>query len=172
MNSGNVSIYMPDPNWFQALAKYEQPSLRKALAQLLDTCLPSLALWGLMVYMIHQGYASWMTLAVAVPAAGLFVRLFILFHDCCHGSFFASRQANSILGHIVGIVTFTHYSKWRRSHAGHHATGRINLSMFSRTLCYHFLRDARHHINATERGSPNLHILTRHRMLRRLPAFA
>jgi omega-6 fatty acid desaturase (delta-12 desaturase) len=122
MNPDTVHIQRPEPNWPEVLAKYEQPSVRKALVQLLDTCIPYLALWGLMVYMIHQNYAYWMTLAVAVPAAGLFVRLFILFHDCCHGSFFTSHRANSILGHLLGIVTFTPYEKWRRSHSGHHVT--------------------------------------------------
>lgn len=122
MNPDTVHIHTPEPDWSQILAKYEQPGLRKAIVQLLDTCIPYVCLWGLMVYMVHQGYAYWMTLALAVAAAGLFVRMFIIFHDCCHGSFFASRRANIILGHILGILTFTPYGKWRRSHAGHHAT--------------------------------------------------
>ena len=122
MNSSTIQFRTPDPNWPQTLAKYEQPDFRKALLQLLDTCIPYVGLWGLMIYLVRQGYAYWMTLAVAVVAAGLFVRLFIVFHDCCHGSFFASRRANRILGHITGILTFTPYEKWRRSHARHHAT--------------------------------------------------
>jgi omega-6 fatty acid desaturase (delta-12 desaturase) len=54
--------------------------------------------------------------------SGLFVRIFIFFHDCGHGSFFASRQTNKILGYITGILTFTPYEDWRHAHAVHHAT--------------------------------------------------
>jgi acyl-lipid omega-6 desaturase (Delta-12 desaturase) len=64
----------------------------------------------------------WITLAIAVLAAGFMVRIFIIFHDCGHGSFFASRQANAIVGTITGIITFTPYHQWRYDHAVHHAT--------------------------------------------------
>ena len=32
------------------------------------------------------------------------VRIFIIFHDCGHGSFFKSRRANDLLGFIAGIL--------------------------------------------------------------------
>lgn len=122
LNSGGVQTQRPEPNWFKTLSKYGQPSLRKAIWQLLDTLLPYVGLWGLMVYMVHQEYSYWMILVIAVVAAALLVRIFIFFHDCCHGSFFASRRANKILGYISGILTFTPYEAWRYSHARHHAT--------------------------------------------------
>lgn len=50
------------------------------------------------------------------------MRVFILFHDCCHGSFFASRSANTILGYVTGILTFTAFEDWRYAHNRHHAT--------------------------------------------------
>jgi omega-6 fatty acid desaturase (delta-12 desaturase) len=59
---------------------------------------------------------------LSLVAAGLLVRIFIFFHDCGHGSFFSSPRANTILGYISGILTFTPYHSWRRAHAGHHAT--------------------------------------------------
>lgn len=57
-----------------------------------------------------------------LPAAGLLVRLFIIQHDCGHGSLFTSRRANDWLGRVLGIFTFTPYEYWRLQHAGHHAT--------------------------------------------------
>ncbi|MBI5960744.1 MAG: fatty acid desaturase, partial [Chloroflexi bacterium] len=55
--------------------------------------------------------------------AGLFaVRIFIIFHDCGHGSFFKSKRANDLVGMFTGILTFTPYHAWRHSHAVHHAT--------------------------------------------------
>ena len=50
------------------------------------------------------------------------MRLFIIFHDCGHGSFFKSQKANDILGNITGIINFTPYARWRHDHAVHHAT--------------------------------------------------
>jgi omega-6 fatty acid desaturase (delta-12 desaturase) len=75
-----------------------------------------------MLYTVRQGYPYWVTLALAVVAGGILVRVFILFHDCCHGSFFASRRANTILGYVAGIVTFTPFEDWRYAHNVHHAT--------------------------------------------------
>ena len=31
--------------------------------------------------------------------------IFIIFHDCCHGSFFCSRRANRVLGFITGVLS-------------------------------------------------------------------
>ncbi|MGD2155371.1 MAG: fatty acid desaturase [Anaerolineales bacterium] len=111
----NLSVY-------RAVAKYTRPDLRRAIWQILNTFIPYIALWVLMVVSIKQGYSYWITLALSVVAAALLVRIFILFHDCCHGSFFASRKANRILGYVSGILTFTPFEQWRHSHAVHHAT--------------------------------------------------
>jgi omega-6 fatty acid desaturase (delta-12 desaturase) len=62
----------------------------------------------------------WLTLALAVPAAGFVVRLFIIQHDCGHGSFFASRRLNEIVGRLCSLATFAPFAHWRRQHAGHH----------------------------------------------------
>jgi omega-6 fatty acid desaturase (delta-12 desaturase) len=64
----------------------------------------------------------WLTLALAVVAAGFLMRIFIILHDCGHGSFFKSNKANSILGTICGIFALTPFYQWRHNHAQHHAT--------------------------------------------------
>ncbi|GAA3411363.1 fatty acid desaturase [Paenibacillus hodogayensis] len=64
----------------------------------------------------------WLTLALAIVAGGFLVRIFIIFHDCCHKSFFRNRTANEIVGTITGILTFCPYHQWRHSHSVHHAT--------------------------------------------------
>ncbi|MGE0425701.1 MAG: fatty acid desaturase [Reyranellaceae bacterium] len=63
----------------------------------------------------------WLTLALAVPAAGFVVRIFILQHDCGHGSLFRSKALNDWTGRLCGLVTLTPYANWRRQHALHHA---------------------------------------------------
>lgn len=107
---------------YEALAKYDEPSLRKALWQLGNSFLPYVALWALMIYTVKNDYSYWITLGLALVSTPFLVRIFIFFHDCCHGSFFASRRANRIIGYLSGILTFTPYEDWQRAHSGHHAT--------------------------------------------------
>ena len=71
---------------------------------------------------VSLGHGYWITLLLAVPAAGFLVRLFIIQHDCGHGSLFRSRFANDLTGRILGVFTLTPYDYWRRTHAVHHAT--------------------------------------------------
>lgn len=110
------------PAWYQATAKYGRSNLRKSLWQLVNTFGPYGFLWVAMIFTVQWQYPYWITLALAVVAGGLLVRIFILFHDCCHGSFFASRRANAILGYVTGVLTFTPFEDWRHKHNRHHAT--------------------------------------------------
>lgn len=110
------------PSWSSELSTYAKSSTGKALRQLSNTILPYLALWAGMIYLMLNGYSYGFVLGLTLPAAGLMVRIFILFHDCCHGSFFASRKANKITGYLTGILTFTPFEEWRRLHNIHHAT--------------------------------------------------
>ena len=121
-NTATVAPEAPGTNLLRALSKYERPNLRKAVWQLVNTLTPYVALWALMAYLVRQGYSYWFTLALAVVAAALLVRIFIVFHDCGHGSFFVSRRANRIVGYLTGVLTCTPYEDWRHVHAAHHAT--------------------------------------------------
>jgi acyl-lipid omega-6 desaturase (Delta-12 desaturase) len=117
-----VSARAVQPAWLKALRSYGRADVRKAVTQIANTLLPYFALWALMVATMRLGLPYVVTLILTVVAAGFLVRTFIFFHDCCHGSFFASRRANRIFGYITGILTFTPYDQWRYSHATHHAT--------------------------------------------------
>jgi omega-6 fatty acid desaturase (delta-12 desaturase) len=108
------------PVWKQAVAEHRKPVLRSGIWQVLNSIVPYLALWGLMIWTLEISY--WLTLALAVVAAGFLVRVFIIFHDCGHGSFFKSRRANRLLEFVTGVLTFTPYAQWRQEHALHHAT--------------------------------------------------
>ena len=110
------------PAWYETGKRYAQSDRRKAQWQLANTFLPYAILWYVMVRSIHLGYPYAATLLLFVPAAGLLVRIFIFFHDCCHGSFFASKRANTILGYVCGILVFTPLEDWRFTHLRHHAT--------------------------------------------------
>jgi omega-6 fatty acid desaturase (delta-12 desaturase) len=90
--------------------------------QVVTTLLPYALLWALMVVLVRNQAPYLLVLGLTVIAAAFLVRAFIIFHDCCHGSFFASRRANRLLGYVTGVLTFTPYEEWRQSHAKHHAT--------------------------------------------------
>ena len=101
------------------LSSLAQPDARKALIQLLGTALPFIGGFALMIWSVDVSY--WLTLALAIPMVGLYIRLFIFQHDCGHGSFLPWRTANHWLGSMIGILTLTPYFYWRRTHAAHHA---------------------------------------------------
>jgi omega-6 fatty acid desaturase (delta-12 desaturase) len=107
--------------WYQATADYGRPDLRKSLCQVVDTLMPYFALWAAMVYMVKQHFPYWLILLLAIVEGGILVRVFALFHDCCHGSFFASSRANTAFGYVTGILTFTAFEDWRRAHNSHHS---------------------------------------------------
>ena len=102
-----------------AVAPFEVPSLTRGLFQIVTSIGFYLVTLVLMYWSLHASYL--LTLALALPAAVFVVRMFIIQHDCGHGSFFASKRANDILGAICGVLTLAPYAHWRRQHAGHHA---------------------------------------------------
>jgi omega-6 fatty acid desaturase (delta-12 desaturase) len=103
-------------------APFAKPKIGRAVWQLLNTLPPLLALWALMAWSVVDGWGYGWTLLMAIPAAGLYVRLFIIQHDCGHGSFFASRRANDIVGACLGVITLFPYGYWKKTHAIHHGT--------------------------------------------------
>jgi omega-6 fatty acid desaturase (delta-12 desaturase) len=105
-------------SWKQALARHKSPSLRSSLWQLTNTLVPYFALWGLMIWSLNYSY--WITLGLTAVAAGFLARIFIIFHDCSHGSFMNSRSANRFLEFFTGVLSFTPYRQWRHKHAIHH----------------------------------------------------
>lgn len=109
-----------DRSWIKIILKYTDPDLSMSLFQLFNTLIPYALLWGLMVYTLSISF--WLTLPLIILAAAFAVRIFIIFHDCGHGSFFKSKKWNTWLGRILGILVFTPYEKWHEDHAIHHAT--------------------------------------------------
>ena len=98
---------------------------RRSLVQLVTTGTAFAALLAVMAVLSANHY--WLSLLLAIPAAGMLVRLFIIQHDCGHGSFFQSRTANDTLGRMLSVLTLTPYFHWSQGHAAHHAsTGNLD----------------------------------------------
>ena len=102
------------------LAGYRDPSLRRSLTEIAITALPLIGLWAAMWALLHVSY--WLSLMLAIPAAGFLVRLFMIQHDCSHGAFFRHRAINDWVGRVIGVATLTPYDYWKRTHAAHHAS--------------------------------------------------
>ena len=107
-------------SWTQILTRYREPNHVRSTVEIVITFVPLAALWALAWAALHFGY-WWLSLILTVPAAGFLVRLFMIQHDCGHGSFFRHRPANDWVGRVIGVVTLTPYDFWRRTHAMHHA---------------------------------------------------
>jgi acyl-lipid omega-6 desaturase (Delta-12 desaturase) len=105
--------------WPKVLAAYREPSGGRSVIEILITALPLVALWFTMWATLGVGY--WLTILLAVPAAGFLVRLFMIQHDCSHNSFFRHRAANDWVGRVIGVFTLTPHDLWTRTHAMHHA---------------------------------------------------
>lgn len=106
--------------WREAVARHEQPSLRYGLLDLATSVVPYMALSAAMYLSLET--SVWISLALAVPAAGFLLRTFIVFHDCAHGSFMPSRRANLWLGRFTGLLVFQPFANWRHNHAVHHGS--------------------------------------------------
>jgi omega-6 fatty acid desaturase (delta-12 desaturase) len=102
------------------VAHYEKTDMKSSIRQLLNTLAPLFLLWY--GAYLSLSFSYWLTIPIAIVAAGFLVRTFIIFHDCCHQSFFKSRLANDIVGTITGILTLCPYEQWKNTHSIHHAT--------------------------------------------------
>jgi omega-6 fatty acid desaturase (delta-12 desaturase) len=84
------------------------------------SALPYVALCALMYLTLDVSLV--LTLALAIPTAGFLVRVFVVFHDCAHGSLFPSKRANNVVGSVLGLFVLSPFRRWRHDHAVHHAT--------------------------------------------------
>lgn len=102
--------------------RFEQPDSARAAWQVANTVIPYLATMALMAWTVLHRLPWWTTLALALPASGLMVRVFVLMHDCTHSSFIRSRGAERVLGRVLGVLVFTPFTEWKHAHVAHHAT--------------------------------------------------
>lgn len=82
--------------------------------------MPFIILWYLAYKSLSVSY--WLTLVPSLLAAGFMTRIFIIFHDCTHHSFFKSRRVNRIVGTCMGVLTLFPFDQWGHEHSVHHAT--------------------------------------------------
>ena len=119
-SNANHATEAPAKHWIKILAPYKSPDLGQSLFEIAVTIGSFILLWAIMWWSLQVSY--FVTFLLAIPAAGMLVRMFLIQHDCGHGSFFRSRELNDWVGRILGVFTLTPYDYWKRTHAIHHAS--------------------------------------------------
>ena len=112
--------FAPSASLRQLVEPYAVPDRRKALWQLANTLPPFVALWTLTAAL--YGPSRGWSLLLLLPVAGFYVRIFIIQHDCGHGSFFPDARLNRVVGAVLGLITLFPFAYWRKTHAIHHGT--------------------------------------------------
>jgi acyl-lipid omega-6 desaturase (Delta-12 desaturase) len=108
------------PAWMEIISRYSIPDAAVSWWQVANSVVPYIILWIAMYYSLSVSYL--LTLFLSVFAAGFLVRIFIIFHDCGHGSFFKSGRLSRWVGIFLGILVFTPYHRWHHDHREHHMT--------------------------------------------------
>jgi acyl-lipid omega-6 desaturase (Delta-12 desaturase) len=110
-----------DPGfWRDSLSAYATPRVARSALDLLTSVVAYLATSVVLYWAL--GVSAWLTLALAPLSAAFLLRIYIIFHDCTHGSFLASRRGNLWVGTVCGLLVLTPFVRWRHDHAVHHAT--------------------------------------------------
>jgi acyl-lipid omega-6 desaturase (Delta-12 desaturase) len=121
VSEASTAVNGGQTDWRRVVEPYIGPDTRRATFQLITTIGLLAVLLIAMTMMVNRSMIGGVVL-LALPTAGLLVRTFILMHDCAHGSFFASRRLNDLVGYATGVLTLTPFGQWRRDHALHHAS--------------------------------------------------
>jgi len=106
--------------WVAIVGQFNKPDVGKSIWQIINSFVPYALLWVVMYFSLQVSYL--LTLGLSLLTAGFLIRIFIIFHDCGHGSFFRSKKANKIVGTLLGSLVFTPYDYWHREHNLHHNT--------------------------------------------------
>ena len=104
----------------EALAAYAEPRLSRGLLDIATSAVPYLTLCVAMYFMLRV--SPLLVVVLVIPTAGFLVRVFVVFHDCAHGSLLPSRRANTWAGTVLGLLVLTPFRRWRHGHVVHHAT--------------------------------------------------
>jgi omega-6 fatty acid desaturase (delta-12 desaturase) len=107
-------------DWIEVLQRYRHPDAARSVFEVFVSLVPYVALWAAAWAALSVSY--WLTLLITIPAAFFLVRLFLIQHDCGHGALFKKKFTNDWVGRAMGVLTFTPYDAWKRSHAIHHAS--------------------------------------------------
>lgn len=94
---------------------YAHPILWRSLWQV-STTLTSLV----MVLWLSSLLGPLWAWALIPLFTGIFIRVFVLQHDCGHRSLFHKKRSNDLVGYALSLITSVPYHAWRTEHNWHH----------------------------------------------------
>ncbi len=100
--------------------QHSKPDNGKGFTQVVTALLPLSALWWAAVW--SAGVSYWLTAGVTLLMSLYLVRVFVLMHDCGHGSLFRTARLNRAFGFVFGVLSGMPQYVWSKHHAYHHAT--------------------------------------------------
>jgi omega-6 fatty acid desaturase (delta-12 desaturase) len=106
--------------WREVLSAYAEPRPLRSAVDLVTSVVAYLAMSVAIYFALDLSPA--LAFVLAPMSAVFLLRTYIIFHDCSHGSFLASRRANAWLGTLCGLLVLSPFVRWRHDHAVHHAT--------------------------------------------------
>jgi omega-6 fatty acid desaturase (delta-12 desaturase) len=113
---------MKRPDWFDKLQPFAVYDNNYAILYILTSVVPYLGIVAVMFFIYSRGLPYWAVLLLTIPAAGFYIRTFMILHDCSHSSFVNSKKLSNVLGHFIGLLTLTPFFDWQRNHGIHHAS--------------------------------------------------
>ena len=93
---------------------------RRGALEVLATLVPFLLLWGIAAWSLQVSW--WITAAATLGIAVILVRVFVLMHECGHGSLFGTQRYNRSVGFALGVLSGMPQYVWSQHHHHHHRT--------------------------------------------------
>lgn len=106
--------------WRKKLLPFTAKSNAIASRQVVLTLVPFLILWVGYAHFVKTSF--WLVIPFCILISFFILRMFVLMHDCGHGSLFKSRAANVYVGFFLGVLTGMPQFVWSKNHAFHHKT--------------------------------------------------
>jgi acyl-lipid omega-6 desaturase (Delta-12 desaturase) len=101
------------------IGRYTKSNNIKGLTQFLTTLGPLGLLWCAAV--LGARVSLWLTVIAVILISLFTLRVFVLMHECGHGSLFRSRRLNRACGFVLGVVSGMPQYVWSQHHNFHHA---------------------------------------------------
>ena len=103
----------------EMILRHAQADDVRALAQVLAALTWMAILWWMAVQSVEV--SRWLT-ALGIFLISLFgLRIFVLMHECGHGSLFRSQSLNRAFGFVLGVISGMPQYVWSKHHNFHHA---------------------------------------------------